>query len=82
MIACRSRTATMRRSIRGDPQYVELARLGMVERYRTPSPGFAYDYYRTTDIGRAAAMASHKTIRHSHRASTASFSTCATAALI
>lgn len=52
----------------GDPHFVELEALGAVERYRAASqnhPGFPYGYYRCTDAGRAAAMASHKTIRWS-----------------
>jgi hypothetical protein len=47
----------------GDPQFAELERLGAVECYRRPCPGFEYDYFRCTPAGRAAAMASHKTIR-------------------
>jgi hypothetical protein len=49
----------------GDAEFAELTALGAVERYRCASSGFPYDYYRCTDAGRAAAMASHKDIRWS-----------------
>jgi hypothetical protein len=49
----------------GDPEFLELERLGMVERYRQAGPGNSYDYYRCTDAGRSAACASFKTIRWS-----------------
>ena len=52
----------------GDPEYLELARLGAVEKYRDPSPGFEYEYYRCTEAGKAAAIASHRTIRKSRSA--------------
>lgn len=48
----------------GDPEFVALAALGAVELYRTPDEVSRYDYYRCTDAGRAAAMRSHRTIRH------------------
>lgn len=47
----------------GDARFVDLARLGLVECYRKAGEQNSYDYYRCTDAGRAAAMASHKTIR-------------------
>jgi hypothetical protein len=47
----------------GDPEFVALATVGAVERYRTAGKDSSYDFYRCTDAGRAAAMASHKTIR-------------------
>lgn len=43
----------------GDPMLVELVRLGAAEIY---SARDGYEWYRCTDAGRAAAMASHKTI--------------------
>lgn len=46
----------------GDAEFAELARIGAVERY-TPRVASQYDYYRCTEAGRAAAMASHRTIR-------------------
>lgn len=47
----------------GNPEFVELARIDAVERYRTADAASRYDYYRCTALGRAAAMASHGTIR-------------------
>lgn len=47
----------------GDAEFAELERLGAVECYRRSSPGYSYDYFRCTPAGRAAAMASHRTIR-------------------
>jgi hypothetical protein len=49
----------------GDPEFLELERLGAVECYRRQSPHNSYDYYRCTDAGRAAACASHRTMRWS-----------------
>lgn len=46
----------------GDPELHELARLGMVKLYSSHGN---YEWFRCTDAGRAAAIASHKTIRHS-----------------
>jgi hypothetical protein len=46
----------------GDPEYVLLAELGAVEIYSARGPS-AYHYYRCTDAGQVAAMASHRTIR-------------------
>ena len=48
----------------GDREYIELERLGAVERYRAASPRESYDYYRCTPAGQAAALASHRRIRH------------------
>ncbi len=48
----------------GDREYIELERLGAVERYRAASPRESYDYYRCTPAGHAAALASHRRIRH------------------
>jgi hypothetical protein len=49
---------------RGDTEYLELERLGMVERYRSASSLWGdYDFYRCTDAGRQAAIASHRCIR-------------------
>jgi hypothetical protein len=45
----------------GDQKMVELARLGAVE--KLPNALWSGDYYVTTPAGRAAAMASHRTIR-------------------
>lgn len=45
----------------GDPKLVELARLGTVRLYDTRG---GYEWWECTDIGRVAAMASHKTIRY------------------
>lgn len=47
----------------GDPELVELERLGMVEPFRS-FMGDTYTTYRTTEAGRAAAIASFKTIQH------------------
>ena len=44
----------------GDAKMLELAALGVVVRY---SQRYGYDWYSTTDAGRAAAIESHKTIR-------------------
>lgn len=46
----------------GDTKLLELERLGAVEKY---SEQGSYYWYRCTPAGRAAAMASHKTIRNS-----------------
>lgn len=46
----------------GDVEWVELERLGMVERYSSHG---SYHWYRTTPAGRAAAFASHRKIRFS-----------------
>ena len=45
---------------RGDADLAELARVGAVRLYRQCDQ---YDWYTTTDAGRAAAIASHRTIR-------------------
>lgn len=45
----------------GDPDLIELARLGAVRLYDTRG---GYEWYTCTDEGRAAAIASHKTIRY------------------
>lgn len=48
----------------GDPLFVELAELGLVERYHAVGDGgSAYDYFRCTEAGRSAAMASHRACR-------------------
>jgi len=41
----------------GDPELIELERLGMVRRYRRSD---SYDWYTTTDAGKAAARASQR----------------------
>ena len=46
----------------GNEEYVELARLGMVELYQCSNTD--YDYYRCTDEGKITAMRSHRNIRH------------------
>jgi hypothetical protein len=46
----------------GEKEMVELARLGAIEIYDTRG---GYEWWRCTDVGRATAIASHKTIRHS-----------------
>lgn len=46
----------------GDPSMVELERLGAVKQYDDRGD---YAWYTCTDEGRAAGMASHKTIRYS-----------------
>jgi hypothetical protein len=46
----------------GEPEMLELVRLGAIELYATQG---GYEWYRCTDAGRAAAIASHKTIRYS-----------------
>lgn len=48
---------------KGDKKLAELARLGAVERVDTVL--WSGDYYITTPAGRAAAMASHRSIRYS-----------------
>lgn len=49
----------------GCAEVVELERLGAVRCYRRADAVTQYDWYCCTDEGRAAAMASHKTIRYS-----------------
>lgn len=46
----------------GDPHIAELLDRDLVVMYRRDD---RYEWFRTTDIGRAAALASHKTIRNS-----------------
>lgn len=46
----------------GEAEMLELVRLGAIELYDTRD---GYEWYRCTDAGRAAAIASHKTIRYS-----------------
>lgn len=46
----------------GDPTMVELVRVGAVRLYDTRG---GYEWYTCTDEGRAAGIASHKTIRYS-----------------
>lgn len=46
----------------GDPEFVELERLGAIVRY-TPKAPTDYWWYTCTDEGKLAAMRSHKTIR-------------------
>jgi hypothetical protein len=46
----------------GDPSMLELERLGAVRQYDNRG---SYLWYTCTDEGRAAAIASHKTIRYS-----------------
>jgi len=46
----------------GDGEYAELERLGAVERCGGV-PWSEYDYFRCTEAGKAAAMASHKSIQ-------------------
>lgn len=45
---------------RGDPELRELERQGAVERYRQDT----YDWFRTTEAGRAAGVRSQRHIRH------------------
>lgn len=47
----------------GDAKVVELERIGAVCCYRRSGEDTKYDWFQCTDAGRAAAMASHKTIR-------------------
>ena len=49
----------------GHAEIVELERLGAVRCYRRAGKHTRYDWFCCTDAGRAAAMASHKTIRYS-----------------
>lgn len=49
----------------GDLDFIQLARVGAVERYREAGAGSSYDYYRCTAAGRAAACASFRSIRWS-----------------
>lgn len=46
----------------GDPQLTELARIGAVRLYDTRG---GYEWFTCTEAGRAAGIASHKTIRYS-----------------
>lgn len=46
----------------GESEMLELVRLGAIELYDTRG---GYEWYRCTDAGRAAGIASHKTIRYS-----------------
>lgn len=54
----------------GDAEFAELARLGAVRCYRRAGESGGavsttqYDWFETTDAGRAAAIASHKSIRY------------------
>ena len=45
----------------GDAEFVELERLGAVERYEARG-GSEYDWFRCTEAGRLAAMRSHRDI--------------------
>jgi hypothetical protein len=47
----------------GDARFAEMERLGLVECYRRAKTEREYDYFRCTETGRAAAMASHREIR-------------------
>lgn len=47
----------------GDQRLLELERLGLVECYRKAAPGFEYDSYRATDLGRRLAYESHRRVR-------------------
>ena len=47
----------------GDARFAEMASLGLVECYRKSRSENEYDYFRCTETGRAAAMASHRSIR-------------------
>ena len=47
----------------GDVDFAGLEKLGAVECYRRAADGQSYDYFRCTDDGRSAAMASHSLIR-------------------
>jgi len=49
----------------GDPEFIEMARAGLVEIYRARGSGSEYDYYRCTEMGRLAAMRSFRSIRYS-----------------
>lgn len=55
-VPCRNYAAANRT----DPEFIELERIGAIERYSTQG---GYCWYRTTDAGRSAAIASHKRIR-------------------
>ena len=46
----------------GNEEYVELARLGVVELYECSNKD--YDYYQCTDQGKLLAMRSHRNIRY------------------
>ena len=48
----------------GDPEFVELEHVGAVEKCGKP-PWSGYDYYRCTEMGKDAALKSHKSIRYS-----------------
>lgn len=48
-----------------DKEWLRLESLGMVRRYRTVEPHSPYNWYTTTDEGKARAIASHKNIRQS-----------------
>lgn len=52
-------------AVPGGPEMMALAALGAVELYAKARRPSEYDYYRCTDAGRAAAIASHRTIRRS-----------------
>ena len=47
----------------GDEEFVELEKIGAVEKIGKPSWA-EYDYYQCTDAGKLAAMRSHRTIRY------------------
>lgn len=48
----------------GDPEYVTLENLGMVEK-KGRTIGGTYQYYKVTDLGKFIALKSHRTIRNS-----------------
>ena len=47
----------------GDPEFVELEKIGAVVRCRSTLPS-DYHYYQCTEAGKEAAMQSHRKIRH------------------
>lgn len=51
----------------GDPEFVELERLGAAKQYKPLHVEATYDWYRCTDAGKLAAMESHKKIRKSKK---------------
>ena len=49
----------------GEPEFVELAERGAIERYETWDKNTQYHWYKCTESGRLAALRSHRDIRKS-----------------
>lgn len=51
----------------GDPEFVELERLGAVKKFRTPKFGTEYDWYECTEEGKLTAIRLHRDIRKNRK---------------